>query len=58
MNQESPKAGNTPESDDAELEAALRRGLTDVEAGRVRPLDDVRSMIPQWIANERKELPA
>jgi predicted transcriptional regulator len=34
--------------DDAELKAALERGLADVKAGRVRPIEDVKSMIPQW----------
>ena len=58
MNRESTKAGKTPEPGDPDLEAALRRGVTDVEAGRVHPVDHVRSMIPQWIANVRKELPA
>jgi predicted transcriptional regulator len=33
---------------DAELEAALERGLRDVEAGRVRTVEDVRSMVPGW----------
>jgi len=36
------------ETDAAELEAALERGLNDVEAGRVRPIEEVKSMIPQW----------
>ncbi len=39
-----------PEPDAAELEAALQRGLQDVEAGRVRPIEDVRAMIPGWIS--------
>ena len=34
--------------DDAELEAALQRGLKDVEADRVRPIEEVKSMIPRW----------
>jgi hypothetical protein len=34
--------------DDAELEAALRRGLKDVQAGRVRPIEEVKPMIPRW----------
>jgi predicted transcriptional regulator len=33
---------------DADLDAALQRGLDDVKAGRVRPIDEVRSMIPRW----------
>ena len=36
------------EPDAAELEIALQRGLKDVEAGRVRPVEEVRPMIPQW----------
>ena len=38
------------EPDAAELEASLERGLRDVEAGRVRPIEDVKGMIPQWIS--------
>ena len=37
-----------PEPDAAQLEAALDRGLRDVEAGRVRPIEEVRAMIPGW----------
>ena len=36
------------EPDAAELEIALQRGLKDVESGRVRPVEEVRPMIPQW----------
>ena len=36
--------------DDADLEAALQRGLEDVAAGRVRPVEEVKAMIPQWIS--------
>ena len=39
-----------PEPDAAELETALERGLRDVDAGRVRPIEDVRAMIPGWIS--------
>jgi predicted transcriptional regulator len=38
------------EPDSAELQAALQRGLDDVAAGRVRPIEEVRGMIPQWIS--------
>lgn len=38
------------EPDPTDLEAALERGLRDVEAGRVRPLEDVLAMIPKWAA--------
>ena len=34
--------------DDVELEAVLQRGLDDVKAGRVRPVDKVKEMIPRW----------
>jgi predicted transcriptional regulator len=34
--------------DDAELEAALQQGLKDVEAGRVRSIEEVKTMIPRW----------
>ena len=36
------------EPDNAALEAALERGLKDVEAGRVRPIKEVKAMIPRW----------
>jgi predicted transcriptional regulator len=36
------------EPDNAALEAALERGLKDVEAGRVRPVKEVKAMIPRW----------
>ncbi len=36
------------EPDSAALEAALDRGLKDVEAGRVRSAEDVKAMIPRW----------
>jgi hypothetical protein len=40
-------ASNDPALD-AELEAALQRGLDDVKAGRVRPIEEVKAMIPRW----------
>jgi predicted transcriptional regulator len=36
------------EPDEKELEQSLERGLADVEAGRVRPIEEVKSMIPRW----------
>ncbi len=36
------------EPDPAELERALQRGLDDVEAGRVREVEEVKNMIPGW----------
>jgi predicted transcriptional regulator len=36
------------EPDSAALEAALERGLKDVEAGRVRPVEEVKTMLPRW----------
>jgi predicted transcriptional regulator len=36
------------EPDEVALEAALKRGLNDVEAGRVRPLAEVKGLIPRW----------
>ena len=35
------------EPDAEELEEALSRGLADVEAGRVRPIEQVKAMISQ-----------
>jgi predicted transcriptional regulator len=40
-------AKNT-EPDEVALEAALEHGLKDVEAGRVRPIEEVKAMIPRW----------
>lgn len=37
------------EPDATELEAALDRGLDDVKAGRVQPIEKVRPMISEWI---------
>ena len=36
------------EPDDGALDAALERGLKDVEAGRVHPVEEVKAMIPRW----------
>ena len=36
------------EPDSAALEAALDRGLKDVEAGHVRSVEEVKAMIPRW----------
>jgi predicted transcriptional regulator len=36
------------EPNEADLGAALDRGMADVQAGRVRPIEDVKTMIPQW----------
>jgi hypothetical protein len=38
------------EPDPVALEAALNRGMADVEAGRVRPIEDVKAMLPGWIS--------
>jgi hypothetical protein len=43
-------AANAPAPDPAELHAALQRGLDDVAAGRVRPIEDVPPLIGQWIS--------
>ena len=29
-------------------DGALERGLKDVEAGRVRPVEEVKTMLPRW----------
>jgi predicted transcriptional regulator len=34
--------------DEAALEAALQRGISDVKAGRVRPIEEVKALIPRW----------
>jgi hypothetical protein len=36
------------EPDERELERSLERALADVEAGRVRPIEEIKSMIPRW----------
>ena len=36
------------EPDAVALEAALERGLQDVKAGRMRPAEEVKAMIPRW----------
>jgi predicted transcriptional regulator len=36
------------EPDDGALDTALERGLKDVEAGRVRPVEEVKTMLPRW----------
>ena len=36
------------EPDEKELNDLLERGLADVEAGRVRPIEEVKNMIPRW----------
>jgi predicted transcriptional regulator len=36
------------ELDEQALNAALDRGLGDIAAGRVRPLEKVKAMIPRW----------
>jgi predicted transcriptional regulator len=36
------------EPDKREVERSLVRGLADVEAGRVRPIEEIKSMIPRW----------
>jgi len=38
------------EPNETELEASLDRGLRDVEAKRVRPIEEVRGMISGWIS--------
>jgi predicted transcriptional regulator len=37
------------EPDERELEAALARGLADVEADRVRPISEVSPLIREWL---------
>ncbi len=41
---------NEAEPDPAQLRDALDRGLQDVAAGRVRPIEDVKAMLPGWIS--------
>lgn len=36
------------EPDERVLEAALERGLCDVEAGRVRPIEEAREGVKAW----------
>lgn len=41
------------EPDPDELERSLARGLADVEAGRVRPIEEIKGMIPRWTSTRR-----
>ncbi|HEY2045587.1 MAG TPA: hypothetical protein VGG93_03290 [Candidatus Udaeobacter sp.] len=45
-----PRFATNAEPDDDALEAALHRGMKDVEAGRVHPVEEVKAMIPRWTA--------
>jgi predicted transcriptional regulator len=36
------------EPDEKQLNDSLERSLADVEAGRVRPIEEVKGMIPRW----------
>jgi hypothetical protein len=36
------------EPDENELERSLVRGVADVEAGRVRPIEEIKSMVSRW----------
>lgn len=40
----------TDEPEATQLEAALQRGLADVEADRVHEVEDVQKMIQRWIS--------
>ena len=44
-----PSDDSFVDEDSATL-AAIRRGLRDSDAGRVVPIEEVRAMIPRWIA--------
>ena len=53
MNQESTKAGRAEQPNGADLEAALTRGLADIESRRVRPIEDVQTLISKWALSVR-----
>jgi len=38
-----------PIIEDAETLAAIDEGITDAEAGRTVPIEEVRKLLPQWI---------
>ena len=38
-----------PEDEDNETLAAIDEGITDAEAGRTTPIEEVRKLLPQWI---------
>ena len=42
---------------DAETLAAIDRGIRDADAGRTVSLDEVRKLIPQWIAKFDSQKP-
>ncbi len=41
-------AEQAPTPDEARLAVSLERGLQDMEAGRVRPLQQARALISEW----------
>lgn len=41
-------AEQTSPLDDVQLERSLQRGLEDIRAGRVQPLETVITLIPGW----------
>lgn len=45
------------EEEDEETLAAIDEGIRDAEAGRTVPMEEVRRLLPQWIAasSSRKE---
>ena len=45
------------EEEDEETLAAIDEGIRDAEAGRTVPIDEVRSLLPEWItaSSSRKE---
>lgn len=42
------------EPDENEVERSLKRGLADVEAGRVHPIEKVKSIISRWTSTREK----
>jgi predicted transcriptional regulator len=53
--------GHTPVTEevtvDAEILAAIDRGIKDADEGRTVSLDEVRKMIPQWISKFESQKP-
>ena len=49
---------STQDDEDDEILAAIGEGISDAEAGRTVPIEDVRKLLPKWItaSSSRKEL--
>jgi predicted transcriptional regulator len=42
---------------DADTLAAIDRGIVDADTGRVRSIEEVRQLIPEWISKFKSQKP-